>query len=439
MLQSCFGLLGVIALAWLFSSHRFRFPLRTVVGGLALQLLLGWVIFRFPGSRQALEVLNDFALAVLGAGQKGADYLFGPLAAGPGQSGSVGFIMLFQVFPVIVFISALVAVFYHLRLVQPVVWVLAKIFRRVLGISGAEALTSAANVFVGVEAAFVVRPYLARMTRSELLVLLTCGMATTATGVLALYVLFLSPVFPGIAGHLLAASVLSIPAAVVVSKVLEPETGEPLTANGVPREDPMPREPSLMAAVIAGALDGGKLVGGIALLLLAVLGLVQLVDLGLGHLPGSPSLVGIASWFATPLAWLAGVPPVDLDAGAHLLGTRVLLTEVVSYQELAKLAANGGIHDPRTVVIMSYALCGFAHVASVAVFVGGTAALVPERRADLASLGWKSLLAATLATLMTGAIAGLYATGAEVTFGKPATPAAVEAPAAVPASAPSSP
>jgi CNT family concentrative nucleoside transporter len=416
MLQSVLGLFGVLALAWVFSSRHFRFPWRTVVGGLALQFLLGWMIFRFPGSREALEGLNGFALAVLGAGQKGADYLFGPLASGPGAQGSVGFIMLFQVFPVIVFISALVAVLYHLRLVQPVVWLLAKIFRRVLGISGAEALTSAANVFVGVEAALVVRPYLARMTRSELLVLLTCGMATTATGVLALYVLFLHAVFPGIAGHLLAASVLSIPAGVVVAKILEPETDEPLTAHGVPREDPVPREPSLMAAVISGALDGGKLVGGIVLLLLAVLGLVQLVDLGLALLPGAPTLVGICSWGARPLAWLAGVPAVDLDVGAKLLGMRVLLTEVVSYQELATLASNGGIHDPRTVVILSYALCGFAHVASVAVFVGGTAGLCPERRGDLAALGWKALLAATLATLMTGAIAGIFATGAEVVF-----------------------
>ncbi len=415
-MQGVIGLLGLVALAWVFSSHRRRFPLRTVVAGLALQLMLGWIVFRFPGARQAMAALNDLALAVLGAGRKGADYLLGPLAAGPGEPGSVGFILLFQVLPVIVFVSALAAALYHLRLVQPVVWLLAKAFRRLLGISGAEALSSAVNVFVGVESAVVVRPYLASMTRSELLVLLACGMATSSAGVLALYVLFLSPVFPGVAGHLLAASVLSIPAAVVIAKVLVPETGEPLTRRGLPAADPAAREPSLMAAVVAGAQDGGRLVGGIALLLLAVLGLVALVDLVLVRLSPDWSLVGLCSLPAVPLAWLAGVPAVDLSTAAHLLGSRVLLTEVVPYQELARLAGSGGIHDQRTVVILAYALCGFAHVASVAVFVGGTAALCPERRGDLAALGWRALLAATLATAMTGAVAGIFADGSEIVF-----------------------
>ena len=419
MWQSVLGLAGLIAIAWICSSGRRSFPWRTVIAGLAAVLLLGWMVFRFPGSRAVIGLLNDAALAVLGAGQKGADYLFGPLAAGPGQPGSVGFVMLFQVFPVIVFISALAAAAYHLRLVQPVVWVLAKIFRRVLRISGAEALTSAANLFVGVEAALVVRPYLAAMTRSELLVLLTCGMATTTAGVLGLYVLFLKEVFPGIAGHLLAASVLAIPAAIVMAKIVEPETGTPVTAHGVPRVDQIAREPSLMAAIITGATDGGKLVGGICLLLLAVLGLVALVDLGLAQLPGGLTLAELCRRPAYPLAWLAGVPTADLAVGAKLLGERVLLTEVVPFQELAKLTASGGIQDPRTVVILAYALCGFAHIPSVAIFVGGTAVLCPERRADLASLGWKALLAATLATLMTGAIAGLFATGGEVVFVRP--------------------
>lgn len=419
MLQGILGLAGLVGIAWLCSSARWRFPWRTVVAGLGLTLLLGWMVFRFPGSRAVIGVLNDTALAVLGAGQKGADYLFGPLAAGPGQPGSVGFVMLFQIFPVIVFISALAAAAYHLRLVQPVVWALAKVFRRLLGISGAEALTGAANLFVGVEAALVVRPYLAAMTRSELLVLLTCGMATTTAGVLGLYVLFLKDVFPGIAGHLLAASVLSIPAAIMMAKIIEPETGNPATAHGVPHAEAAEREPSLMAAVIRGATDGGKLVGGICLLLLAVLGLVAVVDLGLAQLPGAPTLAGLCRWPAYPLAWLAGIPSADLALGAKLLGERVLLTEVVPFQELAQLTASGGIQDPRTVVILSYALCGFAHIPSVAIFVGGTAVLCPERRADLASLGWKALLAATLATLMTGAIAGLFATGGEVIFVRP--------------------
>lgn len=421
MFSACLGLLGFVAIAWIFSSARRKFPWRTVVAGLGLQLVLGWLVFRFPGSRAVLEWANRTVMAVLDASHRGSDYLLGPLAAAPGQAGSVGFILLTQVLPVIVFVSAVTAAAYHLRLIQPVVWILAKVFRRVLGISGAEALTSAANVFVGVEAALVVRPYLARMTTSELLVLLTCGMATTAAGVLALYVLFLAPVFPGVAGHLMAASVLSIPAAVVMAKVLVPETGLPETARGVPPEDRSLREDSLMAAIIAGATDGGKLIGGIALLLFAVLGLVQVADLALGGISGwflvSPlTLEQVCSWPAQPLTWLMGITSDDRTTAAHLLGSRVLLTEVVPYQELARLAGSGAIHDPRTVVIMAYALCGFAHVASVAVFVGGTVALCPERRADLARLGWRALLAATLATCMTGAVAGIFATGSEVVF-----------------------
>jgi CNT family concentrative nucleoside transporter len=255
------------------------------------------------------------------------------------------------------------------------------------------------------------------MTRSELLTVLTTGMATVASSTLGVYVAFLTGLFPQIAGHLISASVLAIPAAVVMTKLLIPETGEPETIAGVPEEDPATRSRNLMSAIIEGAMDGLRLAAGISALLIAILGLVALGDKALGSVSSwmgmsEPlSMVRILSWIFYPFAYLLGIQSVDVSGAAHLLGERVILTEVVSYQDLASMASNGQITDPRSVVILSYALCGFAHVASVAIFVGGTAALAPKRRDDLAALGWRALLAATLATLMTGCVAGIFTSG----------------------------
>jgi CNT family concentrative nucleoside transporter len=343
--------------------------------------------------------------------------LFGPLAASPGESGSVGFILLFQVLPVAIFFAAFTALLYHLRVLQWLVRIFAKVFHRAMAISGAESLCGAANIFVGVESALVIRPYLNNMTRSELLTVLTTGMATVASSTLGIYVAFLTDVFPQIAGHLLSASVLAIPAAIVACKLLVPETGTPETASGVPLEDESSRAGNFMSAIIEGSMDGLKLAAGISALLIAILGLVALGDKILGS--GSTwlgmaeplSLVKLLSWCFRPLAYLLGIQVNDIPTAAKLLGERVILTEVVSYNDLAGLISSGQVTDGRTVVILSYALCGFAHVASVAIFVGGTAALAPERRDDLAALGWRAFVAATLATLMTGCIAGIFSNG----------------------------
>jgi CNT family concentrative nucleoside transporter len=333
------------------------------------------------------------------------------------EAGAIGFILAFQVFPVVIFFSAFTAALYHLRLLQPVVRVFAKVFHRTLGISGAEALYGASQIFVGIESALVVRPYLDRMTRSELLMLLTTGMCNVASSTLGLYVAFLREVFPQIAGHLLSASVISIPAGVVMAKMFLPETSTPETLARIPPEDPSTRSRNLMAAIIEGATDGLKLAAGIATLLIAMLGLVALIDAVL-VLPSTwlglrqpLTLVMLLSWAFYPLVALLGIPLADVPKAAWLLGERVILTEVVSYQDMARIAAAGGFVAPRTVVILSYALCGFAHVASVAIFVGGTAALAPSRRDELASFGLRALLAATLATLMTACVAGMFSSG----------------------------
>src|SRR5580765_762449 len=414
---SAVGLMIFAAIAWLLSSNRRKVAWRTILWGVGLQLLIGLVIFRLPGSPRILLWLNHAVLVLLNASKSGSVFLFGPLAAGPGEPGSIGFILLFQVLPVVIFFSAVTSMLYHLRVLQIFVRLFAKLFHRTMRISGAESLCGAANIFVGIESALVIRPYLPKMTRSELLLVLTTGMATVASSTLGVYVAFLTGVFPQIAGHLISASVLAIPGCVVVCKLLVPETETPETALGVPQEDESARARNLMSAIIEGSMDGLKPAAGISALLIAILGLVALGDklLGLGSgwfgMTEPLSLVRILSWVFRPCAYLLGIQSSDIPMAARLLGERVILTEVVSYNDLAQLISNGQVTDGRTVVILSYALCGFAHVASVAIFVGGTAALAPSRRDDLAALGWRALVAATLATLMTGCVAGIFSNG----------------------------
>ncbi|HEX4951658.1 MAG TPA: nucleoside transporter C-terminal domain-containing protein [Blastocatellia bacterium] len=423
-LISALGFFVFAGLAWLLSNNRRSVNWRTIAWGLGLQLVIGLLVFRLPGSRQVFLKLNDGVMALLEVSKAGTNFLLGPLAAGPGEPGSVGFILAFQALPIAIFFSALSAALYHLGVLQFIVRAFAKLFHRTMHISGAESLCGAANIFVGVESALVVRPYLDKMTRSELLMVLSAGMTTVASTTLGIYVLMLSKTFPQIAGHLLSASVISIPAAVVMAKLLLPETETPETLNAIPPEEEDARARNLMSAIITGANDGLKLAVGIGTLLIAGLAFVALFDKLIGWpsrwlgLSEPLSIVRILSWVFYPFAALMGIARADLMEAARLLGERVMLTEVVAYQDLATMATTGQITDPRTVVILSYALCGFAHVASVAIFVGGTSALVPSRRDDLASLGFRALLAATLATLMTGCVAGIFSDGSGVLIGQ---------------------
>jgi concentrative nucleoside transporter, CNT family len=403
------GFLVFAGIAWLLSNNRQKIAWKTIAWAAGLQLLIGLIIFRFPGSHQILLWLNNAVLVLLNASKSGSVFLFGPLAASPGESGSVGFILVFQVLPVVIFFAAFTAMLYHLRVLQLFVRLFAWLFHRTMKISGAESLSSAANIFVGIESAVVIRPYLEKMTRSELLLVLTTGMATVASSTLGVYVAFLTGV--------ISASILTIPACVVVTKLLIPETETPETLTAVPPEDESSRSKNLISAIIQGAMDGLKLAAGISALIIAILGMVALIDrlLGAGSswlgMSEPLSFVRILSWLFYPFAFLLGLQTSDVPIAARLLGERVILTEVFSYNHLAQAISGGQITDPRTVVILSYALCGFAHVAAMAIFVGGTAALAPSRRDDLASLGLRALLAATLATLMTGCVAGIFSGG----------------------------
>ncbi|MCA1989217.1 MAG: hypothetical protein LDL07_08740, partial [Desulfarculus sp.] len=290
-----------------------------------------------------------------------------------------------------------------------------RLFVRTLGVSGAESLGVASNIFVGVESAGMVRPYLADMTRSEFFTLLTAAMATVASSTLGVYVLTLEKVFPNIAGHLISASLISAPSAIVISKLMLPETGEPLTAGRMVDLE-AGRYGGYLEAVIQGSQDGVKLVVGIGALLLSFLALVSLVDGVLGWLCGLVGLTGwglsvILGWLAWPLAIVMGVPPADAPQVAALMGQRLLVTEIPAYGHLAQMLDQGQLTYARSALVASYVLCGFTHVGAVAIFVGGFGALAPGRLGELSRLGLKALWSATLATVMTGCVAGIFARG----------------------------
>ena len=415
-------------LAWSIGGCRREVSWRTVLGSTALTFGLAGAIFLLPPVRSALLLVNRAVLVLIGASRAGAEFLFGPLALGPGEStaageSSIGVVLAAQVLPAVIFFASLMALMHHLGLVAPVVRIFARLFHRSLRLSGAEGLAGALHIFFGVETAAAIEPYLKRMTRSELLTVLSTNLATTASTTLAIYVVLLQDSFPRIAGHLLSASLLSIPCTVLVTKLMLPERDAPETFGAVPRLDSMPTEDNPVAALASGAMAGLRIAAGIAAILIAVLGVVALVDALLALLPAAlgggeapPTLAGVLGGLFTPFAWLLGIEPADLSEAARLLGQRLVLTEVVSYQDLGQMADSGEL-SPRSILVLSYALCGFAHVAGVGVALGGFGALASERLGDLGQLALRALVAATIATLLTGCVAGFFYYGQQGVLG----------------------
>jgi len=421
-LVSLSGIFALMVVAWAFSNNRRKINWRVIFWGVVLQLALALIIFRLPAGLIFFNWINAVVIKLFSFAKEGMYFLFGPLAVAPGEVGpagekSLGFILATQALPTIIFFAALMGLLYHIRLMPLIVRAFARVFAKLMRISGAESLCSASNIFVGIESALTIRPYLDGMTRSELCTILTAGMATIASTVLALYVTFLHQYFPTIAGHLVSASILSAPAAIVMSKLLFPEIEKPPTLGEVVEGEYQPKG-TWIEAIIYGATEGVKLLVGIAAMLLAFLGLLAMANWllsGLGNWIGSMigsqlnlSLQGILSYIFYPLTVLVGVPLADAPKIAHILGERTIVTEVVAYQHLAGYIDNGVLQHPRSIVIATYCLCGFAHIASLAIFVGGIAAIVPKRAADLARFGFRALFAATLACLMTGAVAGVF-------------------------------
>ncbi|MBI2083510.1 MAG: nucleoside transporter [Deltaproteobacteria bacterium] len=399
------GIFTILLVAWLFSSHRKKVSLKTIFAGILIQLLMGIFVFITPIGVKVFSFLNDAVVHILNASYEGARFLFGPLAIPPGENGSFGFILIFQALPTIIFFSALMGALYYLRVMPFIIRQFSRLFTKLMGTSGAESLCAASNIFVGIEASTAILPYLKKMTRSELMAVLTTGIGTIASSMLGFYTIILHEQFPQIAGHLVSASLISAPASLLMAKVLLPETETPETL-GTHLTDKSQSASNLMQAIIEGAMAGGKLIFGIAVLLVAFLGLVALINIGLSGTI-SMKLQDLLAYPFYPFALMIGVTPADAMEVARLLGSRVILTEVPAYQELARLIAEGVV-QPRSGLLATYALCGFAHVSSVAIFVGGTAALIPERTKELASLAFRSLFAATLGCLMTAAVAGTF-------------------------------
>lgn len=391
----------MVGVAYACSDERKKINWRTVGSGIALQLVLGLLILKTAWGQAIFEGARTFFTGILSYTNEGSKFIFGSLM----NVKQFGFIFFVMVLPTIIFMSSLMSILYHLGVMQIVIRATAKVMVKVMGTSGAESLSAAANIFAGqTEAPLVVKPFIDSMTRSEIMALMTGGMATVAGGVLAAYVGM------GIdAGHLLAASVMSAPAALVCAKLLVPETAESKTQGEVKMDLPKTTA-NLIDAAATGAGDGLKLALNVGAMLLAFIALIALLNGCLSWLGGlfnhpELSMELITGYIFSPVAFLMGVPWEDAFNVGTLLGKKLIVNEFVAYLDLQELS---GKMSPRAVVISTYALCGFANFSSIAIQVGGIGTIAPNRRQDLALLGVKSLIGGTLACLMTACIAGLF-------------------------------
>jgi CNT family concentrative nucleoside transporter len=400
-LTSAVGVVAMLAIAWSLSFERRRFPWRTVGVGLAIQLALALLLLKTPAGVAFFAGASALVSGLTSYTNAGARFVFGPLM-------DAGFGIATHVLPVIVFMGALFSILFYVGLVQRVVAGLAWAMRRSMGTSGAESLAAAANIFVGmVEAPLLVRPYVERMTRSEMFAVMTTGMATVAGSVMVAYAGMLGGDY---AGHLLTASFLAAPGGLMLAKVMVPEVDTPETSGG--SEAKIERGgANLFDAAANGAIAGLRLAGYVGALLIAFVALIALANDALAALGAVAGFEGVTlqrvlGWAFAPLAALIGVPWSDAAQVGSLLGIKTVLNEFLAYQELARAVAEGTI-SPRAAVLSSYALCGFANFGSLAILLGGLGGIAPSRRAEIASLGLRSILTGTLATLMAASWAGI--------------------------------
>jgi CNT family concentrative nucleoside transporter len=411
ILQGALGLVVLVGLAWLLSEDRRSVPLRLVLAGLGLQLLLGLLLLKLPLVKQLFLALNGLVVALQEATRAGTGFVFGYLGGGDAPFESLypqnAFVLAFQALPLLLVISALSALLFHWRLLPPVVRGFAWLLRRTLGIGGPLGLGAAANIFVGMtEAPLLIRPYLRTMSRSALFGLMTCGMATIAGTVMVLYASILGGVIQDAMGHILTASLISAPAALMLAGVLVPHA----------RDEPAGEQTEIkrdyggtMDAITRGTLDAIPLFLNILAMLVVLVALVTLVNQLLGLLPavlGEPlTLQRVLGWLMAPIVWLIGVPWTEAQTAGALMGIKTVLNELLAYIALAEVP-DGDLSE-RSRLIMTYALCGFANFGSLGIMIGGLGAMAPERRGEIVALGMKSILAGTLATLMTGAVVGM--------------------------------
>ncbi len=399
------GLVIILAVSYALSLDRRAISWRVLAWGLGLQITLALLVLRTPFGR-VFQIIGSGVNSMMHSAEEGSVFVFGDLAR-PG--GALGVVFAFQILPLIIFVSSLFAVLYYLGIMQWLVRGIAIVMQRAMGVSGAESLNTAANIFMGqAEAPLTIRPYLSRLTNSELMTIMTGGMATISGALLVAYV-----TIGGVpAGHLLTAVVMTAPAAIMLAKIMVPETERPETLGRVPG-DAASGDVNLIDAATRGASEGLYLALNVGAVLIAFIALIALTNGLLGFARQYPMLAwlpeglqGIFGFFFAPVAWLLGVPWKDAAIVGNLLGTRMVLNEFVSYAQLGQIKTS---LDAKSFLVAGYALCGFANFASIGIQVGGIGSLVPERRPDLARLGLRAMLAATLANFMTACIAGFLA------------------------------
>ncbi|HEV2651291.1 MAG TPA: nucleoside transporter C-terminal domain-containing protein [Rhizomicrobium sp.] len=408
-LQSAFGICVIIGLAWLFSENRREVVWRPVIGGLLLQAALALLLLKVPLARNVLFGLNGVVTVLTAATKTGTGFVFGYIGGGktpfivrdPSSLTSFAFTVL----PLVMVISALSAVLWYWRILSAVVRGVAFVLKKTMGLGGAVGLGAASTVFLGnVEGSLVVRPYLARFTRTELFIIMTTGLAVTAGTVFVLYATILANVLPGALGHILVASIMSLPAAIVIARIMVPGDAEADLTEGVGQD-----YRSSMDAVARGTEDGLKIYLQIMAMLIVTVALVAIANSILGQFPsfqGAPlTLQRVLGWIFAPVVWLYGVPWHEAVAAGGLLGTKTILNELIAYIDLANLPP--GTLDPRATQIMVYAMCGFANFASVGILIAGYSTLVPERRDEIVPLAMRAIVSGTMASGLTGAMIGL--------------------------------
>ncbi len=409
MSQALLGIPLLLLAAWLTSSARRRFPLRLVLTGLLLQLLLALAFLKLPLLQQLLLLINRGVLAVEAATREGTAMVFGFLGGGPAPyevtAPEHAYVLAFRALPLVLVFAPLFALLFHWRVIPAIVGLLARGMERALNLSGALSVGAAASIFIGmVESPLMIKPYLRRMSASELFILMSCGMATVAGTVMGLYAGILAAAVPDALSHILVASLISAPAAIVMGAIM------------LPPDDSAPPEAAVLSSPYAGSMDaittgvgdGLRLLGNIIAMLIAFVALVHLINLGLGLLPhsGEPlTLTGLFGTLLAPLAWLLGIPWAEAQGAGELLATKVFINELVAYLELAALPADSLSQHSR--IVLTYALCGFANFGSLGIMLGGMTALCPERREDILRLAPRSIWSGLLATCMTGAVVGL--------------------------------
>lgn len=410
ILQSIAGLTVFTGFAWLISENRKKVRLLVIIVGIGIQLAVGFILLKLPVFRDIFLSLNRLVLSLEESTTVGTSMVFGYLGGGalpftekfPGAS----FILAFRALPLILVISALSALLFYWRILPLIVKAFSWSLQKTMGLGGAEGLGVSANIFVGmVESPLFIRPYLNEMTRSEIFTLMTTGMATIAGTVMVLYASILSSVIPDIMGHILTASIISVPAGIMISKIMVPETGELTSGELTPPEEAL----SAMDAVTKGTIQGVYLLINIVAMLIVLVALVHLVNLIFGLLPqlgGQPvTLQRIMGLVMAPVVWLMGVPWQEAPAAGALMGTKTILNEFLAYLDMSRLAE--GSLSPKSLIIMTYAMCGFANPGSLGIMIGGMGTMAPEKRDEIVSLGLRSIVSGTIATCMTGAVVGI--------------------------------